>query len=127
VKEAAQIIGSGAETFAHTIKGLEVAGHELRVHPGMALAFSVDERGDISGSLPLEELFAQIPTSVTEHQGQPSKVIDDEFRLKAQIYAENISNSADILGICKFLTPWHGMRVDENVMAELFSLCTGVG
>jgi len=126
VQKAAQIIGRGAERFAHTVRGLELAGQELRAHPGMALAFSVDERGDIAGWSPLEEVFASMPSPDGKEHQHPSKTIDDEFRVNAQIYGEDITNATDILGVCKFLTPWHGMRMDEKIMAELFSLCTGI-
>ncbi len=126
VKKAAQIIGRGAESFAHTVRGLEMTGHELRAHPGMALAFSVDERGDIAGCSPLEEAFASVPAPNAKDPQHPSKTIDDGFRLNTQIYSENITNATDMLGVCKFLTPWHGMPMDEKIMAELFSMCTGI-
>jgi len=126
VQKAAQIIGRGAGSFAHTVRGLELAGQELRAHPGMALAFSVDERGDIAGCSPLEEVFAGLPSPDGKEYQHPSKTIDDEFRVQTQIYSENLGDATDILGVCKFLTPWNGMGMDERILAELFSLCTGI-
>lgn len=108
---AAQQIGHGAEKCLTHAKGALKTNVDIRSSPVYAFAHAVSTRGadHLRGALP-----APIPAGV--YEGVARQVVSNT----------TTCTLADSLQLCKFSTPFMGMDVTVPVMADLFSLTTGV-
>jgi aldehyde:ferredoxin oxidoreductase len=103
VKEAARIIGKGAEKLAVHVKGLEPAGYDPRGMKGCALGFAVSDRGacHMTGSIYTYEMRGTIDRLV--YKGKPAFLKDLEDRFAV----------CDTMVFCRFLrdvTPWDTIK-----------------
>jgi len=93
VREAAKIIGKGAENLAVHIKGLEPAGYDPRGLKGVALAFAVADRGacHLPGSIYTYEMRGNIDRLA--YEGKAAFLKDSEERFAV----------CDTMIFCRFL------------------------
>lgn len=108
---AAQKLGRGAEKCLTQSKGALKTNVDIRSSPVYAFAHAVSTRGadHLRGSLP-----APVPPGV--YEGVARQVVANT----------TACTLADSLQLCKFSTPFMGMDISVAVMADIFSLTTGV-
>lgn len=116
VREAARVIGKGAERYAMQVKGLEMAGYDPRGAKGMGIAFATSPRGGChERGLVTRETFGSPPPVdrfSLEGKGKLAMEVQDEMAV------------LDSLGVCVF--PLHNGGMSIHHVAELFSSATGI-
>ncbi|MBN2303506.1 MAG: aldehyde ferredoxin oxidoreductase, partial [Anaerolineae bacterium] len=127
VRDAAHLIGRGAEHYAHHSKGLELPGYDPRGAQGTALSFAVCNRGaDYASIYPSQEFF-WTPEQAQQVLGSAQAVDPLSPAGKGALvrYASIISAVLDGLGICK--VPVLSVLGDFSLgpEAELASAITG--
>jgi len=111
VREAAKIIGKGAEALPVHIKGLEPAGYDPRGMKGVALAFAVSDRGacHLTGSIYTYEMRGDIDRLAYKGKAAFLKDLEERFAV------------CDTMIFCRFLRdvyPW-------NTLTKVISLLVG--
>ncbi len=102
-RRAAQIIGRGAETFAHHSKGLELTGYDPRGLMGSALGYAVSTRGGDFTSVYAAPEYRWGPEQGREWFGTEQAVNRLSVEGKGRLVKRSMTVSAvlDALGICK--------------------------
>jgi len=122
---AAKKIGRKSEKYVLTVKGLEQ--HEpLRAVVGHALGQSASTRGSdhLRSSYHAER---DMSSEDAKRFGFNPDPLSYEGKASGVIFYEHNVALADMLGICKLLSPWISVRfLNAEIMAELFSTATGV-
>ena len=127
VRDAARMIGRGAEQYAYHSKGLELPGYDPRGAQGTALSFAISNRGaDYASVYPTLEFFWS-PEQADQFFGTAKAVdpLSPEGKGVLVRYAYIVSAVLDALGICK--VPVLSVLGDFSLKreAELASALTG--
>ena len=103
VRRAAQIIGRGAEVYAHHSKGLELTGYDPRGAMGTALGYAVSTRGGDFTSVYAVPEFRWSSQQGREWFGTERSVdrLSVEGKGKLVRWTAIVSAVLDSLGICK--------------------------
>ncbi len=122
---AAKKIGKAAEKYVLTMKNLEQ--HEpLRSVVGHALAQSVSTRGSDHLRSAYHAERDMNPKEAKEFGFNPDP-LSYEGKAAGVIFYEHNAALADMLGFCKFFSPWLSVHfLDADLMAKLFSTATGI-
>ena len=103
VRHAASVLGKGSDEFAIHVKGLELALHDPRAFPSMAISYALGSRGGdhLEGMSYMYEKGLRIPG-----YGYQGELEPDSHEHKAEVAHENISYYAifNALGLCKFIS-----------------------
>ena len=123
VKRASERLGRGSWKWAMcNSKGMEHAGLDLRTWKTRVLSYSVNPRGP-------DHLFHQVASSfdwlerILEVEEVKPPLTPEEHAKVVAWYGDRFAVT-DALGICKF--SGGAMHTNEKVMAELYTLATGV-
>jgi len=103
VKQAADIIGQGAEKYAYHVKGVELYGGDPRGMMGMALAYAVSMRGgDFTSVYPVPE-FRYSPQQAEAEFGTQEVIDSSATGGKGAMVKKCmiVSTVIDSLGLCK--------------------------
>jgi len=103
VKQAAEIIGRGAEKYAYHVKGVEIYGGDPRGMMGIALAYAVSMRGgDFTSVYPVPE-FRYTAEQAEAEFGTRDVVDFTATRGKGAMVKKCmiVSSVIDSLGLCK--------------------------
>ncbi len=128
---AAKTIGKGAEKYLSCYaKGMTQGSQDVRTCIGYALGAATSTRGadHLRGMAAYEEIpELTTPEIAKERFGSEEACIPSSYK-KAPlvIWDQDLCVLADSLGICKFNTEHSWEAITIEVMAELFSLATGV-
>jgi aldehyde:ferredoxin oxidoreductase len=103
VRQAAQIIGRGAEHYAAHIKGLEMAGYHPYNMMGTALGYSVSSRGADFSDIYATLEYKWLPDKATKLFGTPVSVDPRSIQGKAELVRRSmiVGSVLDCLGLCK--------------------------
>ena len=103
VRQAAQIIGRGAEHYAAHIKGLEMAGYHPYNMMGTALGYSVSSRGADFSDIYATLEYKWLPDKATEVFGTPVSVDPRSIQGKSELVRRSmiVGSVLDCLGLCK--------------------------
>jgi aldehyde:ferredoxin oxidoreductase len=112
VKEAAKIIGDGAEAYAVHVKGLELAGIDPRGVKGMALSFAVADRGGCHNvaNIYKEESSGKLDRLAAQGKAVHLKALQEQLAV------------ADSMIYCRFFRDTYSWAT----LAEAISLLTGI-
>ena len=103
VRHASRVLGKGSSEFAVHVKGLEIAMHDPRAYPSMAVSYALGSRGGdhLEGMSYMYEKGLRIPGYGYQGELEPRS-----HEHKAQLAHENISYYAtfNALGLCKFIS-----------------------
>jgi aldehyde:ferredoxin oxidoreductase len=102
VREAARILGNGAEEFAIHSKGLEFPAHDPRAYNSMALGYATSNRGacHLQGATYIFEKSATAPElGFPEVQDR----LGTERKAELNVKAQNLMSLMDSLKLCKFI------------------------
>ncbi len=103
VKQAAEIIGRGAEKYAYHVKGVELYGGDPRGMMGIALAYAVSMRGgDFTSVYPVPE-FRYTAEQAEKEFGTKDVIDYTATRGKGAMVRKcmMVSSVIDSLGLCK--------------------------
>ncbi|NLG86650.1 MAG: hypothetical protein GX489_05465 [Firmicutes bacterium] len=133
VARAGKKLGPSFEQRAMHRDGLELAVPEPRTHLGLALAYSVSERGDYLSGFPIFEMVGgeagRAMAAEAFGDGQIANNAADRKTLSdkeyVQTYMENMAATADMLGVCRWMTPTNGAPIKEDTLAELLTEAVG--
>ena len=120
VKRAACILGKNAESFALTVKGLEIAHHDPRAYHSMSLAYAVGTHGHNDAFTVLLSTLARPELGFPEPIPRHSK--DPELNAKAQKVMQDISGVVNSLTMCHFVEgviPW-------ELLLKIMNAATGL-
>jgi aldehyde:ferredoxin oxidoreductase len=103
VRQAAKIIGRGAEHYAAHIKGLEMAGYHPYNMMGTALGYSVSSRGADFSDVYAALEYKWLPDQATRVFGTPVSTDPRSIQGKAQLVRRSmiVGSVLDCLGLCK--------------------------
>jgi aldehyde:ferredoxin oxidoreductase len=103
VRQAAQIIGRGAEHYAAHIKGLEMAGYHPYNMMGTALGYSVSSRGADFSDIYATLEYKWLPDKATKVFGTPVSANPRSIQGKAELVRRSmiVGSVLDCLGLCK--------------------------
>jgi aldehyde:ferredoxin oxidoreductase len=103
VRQAAQIIGRGAEHYAAHIKGLEMAGYHPYNMMGTALGYSVSSRGADFSDIYATLEYKWLPDQATQVFGTPVSTDPRSIQGKAELVRRSmiVGSVLDCLGLCK--------------------------
>jgi len=103
VRQAAKVIGRGAENYAAHIKGLEMAGYHPYNMMGTALGYSVSSRGADFSDIYATMEYKWLPEKATQVFGTPVSTDPRSIQGKAQLVrrAMIVGSVLDCLGLCK--------------------------
>jgi aldehyde:ferredoxin oxidoreductase len=103
VRQAAQIIGRGAENYAAHIKGLEMAGYHPYNMMGTALGYSVSSRGADFSDIYAALEYKWLPEKATKVFGTPVSSDPRSIQGKAELVRRSmiVGSVLDCLGLCK--------------------------
>jgi len=103
VRQAAQIIGRGAENYAAHIKGLEMAGYHPYNMMGTALGYSVSSRGADFSDIYATLEYKWLPDKATKVFGTPVSANPRSIQGKAELVRRSmiVGSVLDCLGLCK--------------------------
>ena len=103
VRQAAQIIGRGAELYAAHIKGLEMAGYHPYNMMGTALGYSVSSRGADFSDIYATLEYKWLPDQATRVFGTPVSTDPRSIQGKAELVRRSmiVGSVLDCLGLCK--------------------------
>ena len=120
VKRAASILGRNAESFALTVKGLEIAHHDPRAYHSMSLAYAVGTHGHNDAFTILLSTLARPDLGFPEPIPRHSK--DPELNAKAQKVMQDIAEVVNSLTMCHFVEgviPWEVLLKSLNAIMGL--------
>lgn len=130
IRGAAKAIGKGAEEYAMHVKGLEIFPHEVRTYKAKALGAAVNERDSVEAQSLIDSSWPWFPKEMEEQTKElynsKQAALPMTYEKKALMIwdFENRIIAADLLGVCKWLTPWMITPKFDNWI-ELFNLATG--
>lgn len=103
VKEAARVIGRGAEDFALHVKGLELPAHDPRAYNSLAVAYATSNRGacHLQGFTHCFELFLRAPELGYD---RPLDRFSVEGKGRFTALMQDLMCLYDSLKVCKYLT-----------------------
>ena len=103
VRQAAQIIGRGAENYAAHIKGLEMAGYHPYNMMGTALGYSVSSRGADFSDIYATLEYKWLPDKATKVFGTSVSANPRSIQGKAELVRRSmiVGSVLDCLGLCK--------------------------
>jgi aldehyde:ferredoxin oxidoreductase len=120
VKQAAIILGKDTESFALTVKGLEIAHHDPRAYHSMSLAYAIGTHGHNDAFTILLSTLARPELGFSEPIPRHSK--DPKLNAKAQKVMQDIMAVVNSLTMCLFVEgviPW-------DVLLQTFNAVTGL-
>jgi len=103
VREAARLIGRGAERHAPHVKGLEMAGYHPYNIMGTALGYAVATRGADFNDIYATLEYKWLPAKANQEFGTPEAADMNSIHGKAQMIrrAMSVGVVLDSLGLCK--------------------------
>jgi len=127
IREAANIIGNGAERYAYHVKGLSMTAMDPRGFKGSGLGYAISNRGADFANVYTRLEYAYIPQKAKEVFGN-EKVADrlseegKSLMVRVTFY---VSAVIDALGICKI--PYLGLlnNYDLTIASELIGALIG--
>jgi aldehyde:ferredoxin oxidoreductase len=127
VRQAAQIIGRGAEHYAAHIKGLEMAGYHPYNMMGTALGYSVSSRGADFSDVYATLEYKWLPDQATKVFGTPVSTDPRSIQGKAELVRRSmiVGSVLDCLGLCKVPALCLICTYDLVSEAELASALSG--
>ncbi|HPU00951.1 MAG TPA: aldehyde ferredoxin oxidoreductase family protein [Bacillota bacterium] len=127
MREAAAIIGRGAEQFAYHVKGLSISIMDPRGFKATGLGYAVSSRGGDFSYVYAKPEYAYTPEQARQAYGTEKAADRLSEEGKARMVRECLCANAaiDALGICKI--PEFGMLLDFNLAAaaEILTAFTG--
>ena len=124
VREAARLIGKGADKYAMHVKGLELTATELRAAQDSGLGHAIANRGGdhLRPWSPAFTLF-NFGNEEMELEGTPDPIIpDDKARVVRSM--ERTAIFTDLNGMCKFTVLCNTLAPSH--LARLFTTITGL-
>ena len=127
IREAADIIGNGAEQYAHHVKGLSMTGMDPRGFKGSALGYAISNRGaDFTNVYARLEIF-YTPQKAKEVFGTEKAAdrLSEEGKPLMVRYTFRVSAVIDALGLCKI--PYLSLlnNFDLTISSELIGALVG--
>ncbi len=103
VRQAARIIGRGAENYAPHVKGLELAGYHPDNIMGTALGYTVSNRGADFSDVYATLEYKWMPDEKIEEFGLPETIDLNSIHGKAALVRQSmiVGMVMDCLGLCK--------------------------
>ncbi len=103
VRQAARIIGRGAENYAPHVKGLELAGYHPDNIMGTALGYTVSNRGADFSDVYATLEYKWMPDEKIEEFGLPKTINLNSIHGKAALVRQSmiVGMVMDCLGLCK--------------------------
>jgi aldehyde:ferredoxin oxidoreductase len=103
VRQAARIIGRGAENYAPHVKGLELAGYHPDNIMGTALGYTVSNRGADFSDVYATLEYKWMPDEKIEEFGLPKTIDLNSIHGKAALVRQSmiVGMVMDCLGLCK--------------------------
>jgi aldehyde:ferredoxin oxidoreductase len=103
VRQAARIIGRGAENYAPHVKGLELAGYHPDNIMGTALGYTVSNRGADFSDVYATLEYKWMPDEKIEEFGLPKTINLNSIQGKAALVRQSmiVGMVMDCLGLCK--------------------------
>jgi len=127
MREAARIIGRGAEQYAHLVKGLSMTFMDPRAFKASGLGYAVSNRGADFGYVYAKPEYAYTPQQALDAFGTAKAADRLSEEGKAAMVRQCMCANAvvDSLGICKI--PQFGMLLDFNLeeAAKIVTAFTG--
>jgi aldehyde:ferredoxin oxidoreductase len=127
VRQASQLIGSGAEHYAPHVKGLEMAGYHPDNIMGTALGYAVASRGADFNDVFATLEYKWLPQEQTDELGAPKASDLKSIHGKAELVRRStiIVTALDGLGLCKVPALCLICAYDLVAEAELAAAITG--
>ena len=127
VRNAARIIGRGAEYHAPHVKGLEIAGYHPDNIMGTALGYTVSNRGADFSDVYATLEYKWVPDEKIEEFGLPKSIDLNSIEGKAALVRQCmiVGMVMDCLGLCKVPSLCLVCTYDLVAEAELASVLTG--
>ncbi len=128
VKQAAQVIGRGAEGYAYHVKGVEMYGADPRGLSATALAYAVSLRGgDFTSVYPIPE-FRYTPEQAEREFGSTKAVEFTATEGKGALvgFCMRVSSVMDALGLCKVAALSVANHFDLTLESQLLEVLTGI-
>ncbi|MEN8244251.1 MAG: aldehyde ferredoxin oxidoreductase family protein [Thermodesulfobacteriota bacterium] len=128
VKQAAEIIGKGAEQYAFHVKGVEIYGCDPRGLSGTALSYAVSLRGgDFTSVYPIPE-FRYSPERAEKEFGSRKAVEFTATEGKGAMvrFCMIVSAVVDSIGLCKVAALSIANHFDLEMEAELVRSIAGI-
>jgi len=127
VRQAAGIIGRGAENYAPHVKGLEIAGYHPDNIMGTALGYTVSNRGADFSDVYATLEYKWLPDEKIEEFGLPKTIDLNSIHGKAALVRQSmiVGLVMDCLGLCKVPALCLVCTYDLVAEAELVSELTG--
>jgi len=127
VRQAARIIGRGAENHAPHVKGLEIAGYHPGNIMGTALGYTVSNRGADFSDVYATLEYKWLPDEKIEEFGLPKTIDLNSIHGKAALVRQSmiVGLVMDCLGLCKVPSLCLICTYDLVAEAELASELTG--
>jgi aldehyde:ferredoxin oxidoreductase len=127
VRQASQLIGSGAEHYAPHVKGLEMAGYHPDNIMGTALGYAVASRGADFNDVFATLEYKWLPQGQTDELGAPKASDLKSIHGKAELVRRStiIVTALDGLGLCKVPALCLICAYDLVAEAELAAAITG--
>ncbi len=127
VRQAAQIIGRGAENYAAHVKGLEMAGYHPYNMMGTALGYSVSSRGADFSDIYATLEYKWLPEKAAKVFGTPVSSDPRSIQGKAELVRRSmiVGSVLDCLGLCKVPALCLICTYDLVGEAELVSTLSG--
>lgn len=128
VRQAAEIIGKGAEQYAYHVKGVEIYGGDPRGLMGTALSYAVSLRGgDFTSVYPVPE-FRYTPERAKKEFGSEKAVEYTATEGKGAMvrFCMIVSAVVDSLGLCKVAALSVGAHFDLERESALIAALTGL-
>lgn len=127
MKKAAEIIGRGAEDYAHTVKGLSMTFMDPRGFKASGLGYAVSNRGADYGYVYAKPEYAYTPEQALEAYGteKAADKLSEEGKPLMVSHCMFANAVVDSLGICKI--PEFGMLMDFDLReaAKVLAAFTG--
>jgi len=133
VRQAARVIGRGAENYAPHIKGLEIAGYHPDNIMGTALGYTVSNRGADFSDVYATLEYKWIPDEKIEEFGLPKTIDLNSVHGKAALVRQCmiVGMVMDCLGLCKVpalcLICNYDLVAEAELVSELADQAVSVG
>jgi len=133
VRQAARIIGRGAENYAPHVKGLELAGYHPDNIMGTALGYTVSNRGADFSDVYATLEYKWLPDEKIEEFGLPETIDLNSIQGKAALVRQCmiVGMVMDCLGLCKVpslcLIGAYDLVAEAELASELTDRPVGAG
>ena len=133
VRQAARIIGRGAESYAPHVKGLELAGYHPDNIMGTALGYTISNRGADFSDVYATLEYKWLPDEKIEEFGLPETIDLNSIQGKAALVRQCliVGMVMDCLGLCKVpslcLICAYDLVAEAELASELTDRPVGAG